>query len=60
MKGQVTRLYDFEECWIDKSEMSLSVNSKKSTFKLFDYFKNYQYFEEEFNYDQKLKLPTGR
>ena len=60
MKGRGTRLYDFEECWIDKSEMPLSVNSKKLTFKLFDYFKNYHYFEEEFNYDQKLKLPKGK
>ena len=30
----------------------------KSSFKLFDYFKNYQYFEEEFDYDQVLKLPS--
>ena len=36
-----------------------TINSIKSSFKLFDYFKNYQYFEEEFDYDQVLKLPTG-
>ena len=32
-------------------------HSQKDTFKLFDYFKNYKYFEEEFDYDEKLKLP---
>ena len=29
----------------------------KSTFKLFDFFANCEYFEEKFNYDQVLKLP---
>ena len=59
MKGRGTRLFDFKECWIDEKEMPRTVNSMKSSFKLFDYFKNYQYFEEEFDYDEKLKLPAG-
>jgi type I restriction enzyme R subunit len=59
MKGRGTRLFDFKECWIDEAEMPRTVNSIKSSFKLFDYFKNYQYFEEEFDYDEKLKLPAG-
>ncbi len=58
MKGRGTRLFDFKECWIDQKEIPKTVNSIKSSFKLFDYFKNYQYFEEEFDYDQKLKLPS--
>lgn len=58
MKGRGTRLFDFKECWIDEREIPKSINSVKSSFKLFDYFKNYQYFEEEFNYDQVLKLPS--
>jgi len=57
MKGRGTRLFDFKECWIDEKEIPKTVNSIKSSFKLFDYFKNYQYFEEEFDYDQVLKLP---
>jgi len=59
MKGRGTRLFDFKECWIDEKEIPKTINSLKSSFKLFDYFKNYQYFEEEFDYDQVLKLPTG-
>ena len=58
MKGRGTRLFDFKECWIDEKEILKTINSLKSSFKLFDYFKNYQYFEEEFDYDQVLKLPT--
>lgn len=30
----------------------------KETFKLFDFFGNCEYFEEKFNYDEVLKLPT--
>ena len=58
MKGRGTRLFDFKECWIDEKEIPKTINSLKSSFKLFDYFKNYKYFEEEFDYDQVLKLPT--
>ena len=57
MKGRGTRLFDFKECWIDKEQIPKTVDSMKTSFKLFDYFKNYQYFEEEFNYDEVLKLP---
>ena len=58
MKGRGTRLFDFKVCWTDKKEIPKTINSIKSSFKLFDYFKNYQYFEEEFDYDQTLKLPS--
>ena len=58
MKGRGTRLFDFKECWIDKSQIPKTINSIKSSFKLFDYFKNYKYFEEDFNYDEILKLPA--
>ena len=58
MKGRGTRLFDFKECWIDKSQIPKTINSIKSSFKLFDYFKNYKYFEEDFNYDEVLKLPA--
>jgi type I restriction enzyme R subunit len=58
MKGRGTRLFDFKECWKDKTQIPKTINSIKSSFKLFDYFKNYKYFEEEFNYDEVLKLPS--
>ena len=57
MKGRGTRLFDFKDCWKDKNQIPQSVNSKKTTFLLFDYFKNYKYFEEDFNYDKVLNLP---
>mgnify|MGYP001487959475 CR=1 FL=1 len=50
MKGRGTRLFDFKECWIDEKEIPKTINSIKSSYKLFDYFKNFQYFEEEFDY----------
>ena len=58
MKGRGTRIFDFKECWIDKNQIPKTIDSKKTSFILFDYFKNYQYFEEDFNYDEKLKLPS--
>jgi type I restriction enzyme R subunit len=58
MKGRGTRLFDFKECWKDNTQIPKTINSIKSSFKLFDYFKNYKYFEEEFNYDEVLKLPS--
>ena len=33
---------------------------KKTAFKLFDFFANCEYFEEEFNYDEVLKLPKPK
>jgi type I restriction enzyme R subunit len=30
---------------------------KKDKFYLFDFFANCEYFEEEYNYDEPLKLP---
>lgn len=33
-------------------------NPEKTTFKLFDFFANCEYFESEFNYDEVLKLPA--
>ncbi len=59
MKGRGTRLFDFKECWIEKNKIIKNIKSTKSSFKLFDYFKNYKFFEEEFNYDEVLKLPAG-
>ncbi|MDZ7584193.1 MAG: hypothetical protein U0938_05105 [Thiobacillus sp.] len=32
----------------------------KTAFKLFDFFANCEYFEEEFNYDEVLKLPPPK
>lgn len=58
MKGRGTRRKDFSEDWIDKDEVNEAIDSKKYDFTLFDFFGNYEYFEKEFEYDQKLKLPA--
>ena len=60
MKGRGTRIFDFTECWISKNDIPEIDYPEKQSFKLFDYFHNYHYFENEFNYDQKLKLPKPR
>ena len=60
MKGRGTRLCDFAVYWISQDERNEILEPKKRTFKLFDYFKNYQYFEEDFDYDEKLKLPPEK
>jgi type I restriction enzyme, R subunit len=48
IKGRGTRLYEFE--YGDKK-------AAKTGFGLFDFFANCEYFEEDFNYDEELKVP---
>jgi type I restriction enzyme, R subunit len=53
MKGRGTRPYLFKS-------LDEKTQIKKENFKLFDFFANYEYFEDKFNYDQILKLPSIR
>ena len=61
IKGRGTRKFNFanKEVLKDKSliENIPEENLQKSRFKLFDFFANCEYFEENFNYDEVLKLP---
>lgn len=50
MKGRGTRIFDF------KYEDTIV---RKTHFKLFDFFGVCEYFEEEFNYDEKIKLVSS-
>ena len=60
IKGRGTRKHNFLEQLFD-SNIAENVNhSEKSEFKLFDFFGNCEYFENEFNYDEILKLPPPR
>lgn len=52
IKGRGTRTYTFKDPDGEKEE-------KKTTFKLFDFFATCEYFEEKFNYDEKVKLPKS-
>ncbi len=57
IKGRGTRKHNFTRQITDKKIVQEVTNSEKETFKLFDFFGNYEYFEEKFQYDQILKLP---
>jgi len=50
LKGRGTRLWTFQHEATGKSVA-------KDGFALFDFFANCEFFEEKFDYDQKLKLP---
>jgi type I restriction enzyme R subunit len=50
IKGRGTRLFTFQHG---------GHAAKKDGFKLFDFFANCEFFEDEFDYDEKLTLPKG-
>ena len=53
MKGRGTRKWMFE--YDNYSDIQLDI--EKERFKLFDYFATCEYFEKDFDYDEKIKLP---
>ena len=55
MKGRGTRKWNFE--YNNYSDIDLTL--EKDKFKLFDFFATCEYFEDEFDYDEKIKLPKG-
>src|SRR3990167_5568298 len=57
IKGRGTRKHDFREQLFDDSLRDGVQHPSKTAFKLFDFFANCEYFEEEFNYDEVLELP---
>ncbi len=57
IKGRGTRRHNFLEQLFDDSLRGSIQHPDKATFKLFDFFANCEYFEEEYNYDEVLKLP---
>ena len=60
IKGRGTRKHDFREQLFDEDLKESVKGPRKSAFKLFDFFANCQYFEEEFDYDEVLKLPKPK
>ena len=60
IKGRGTRKHDFRELVFDESLRDSVQHPSKTAFKLFDFFANCEYFEEEFNYDEVLKLPAPK
>jgi len=57
IKGRGTRTHNFLELLFDEDVKAAVQQPQKSAFKLFDFFANCEYFENEFDYDQVLKLP---
>ena len=57
IKGRGTRQHNFLEQLFDSSMEDDVAHPEKTSFKLFDFFANCEYFENEFNYDEILKLP---
>lgn len=60
IKGRGTRKNTFK--FKHKNELGEEeiIQYEKEVFKLFDFFANCEYFEEKFDYDEKLKLPKPR
>lgn len=60
IKGRGTRKHNFQDDLFDAALKESLNGTRKTTFKLFDFFANCEYFEEEFNYDEILELPKPR
>jgi type I restriction enzyme R subunit len=60
IKGRGTRKNTFEFTHKNQLEEAETLQCEKEYFKLFDFFANCEYFEEKFNYDEKLELPQPR
>lgn len=54
IKGRGTRKWKFEYNDYENDPIIIS----KDKFKFFDFFATCEYFEKEFNYDEKIKIPT--
>jgi type I restriction enzyme R subunit len=57
IKGRGTRKHNFLVNLHDEAHKADIGTSQKTAYKLFDFFATCQYFEEEFNYDEVIRLP---
>jgi type I restriction enzyme R subunit len=55
MKGRGTRKWAFAY----NNYVDIETEIEKEKFKFFDFFATCEYFEKEFDYDEKIKLPKG-
>lgn len=60
IKGRGTRKNTFEYTFKNELNEEETIRYEKEVFKLFDFFANCEYFEEKFDYDEKLKLPKPK
>ncbi|KRB16116.1 restriction endonuclease subunit R [Mesorhizobium sp. Root695] len=57
IKGRGTRRHNFAEELFNPARKAATGSVKKSEYRLFDFFANCEYFEDEFQYDEELTLP---
>jgi type I restriction enzyme, R subunit len=57
IKGRGTRKHNFLDQLFDENIKGLVREPQKTVYKLFDFFANCEYFEDEYDYDQVIKLP---
>ena len=57
IKGRGTRTHNFTELLFDESIREAVAEPHKKTFKLFDFFANCEYFEDQYDYGEVIKLP---
>src|ERR1022692_3787562 len=60
IKGRGTRKHDFREELFDAEIREKVKEPRKKAFKLFDFFANCEYFEEDYDYDQVIDLPKPK
>ena len=60
IKGRGTRKHNFLEQLFDDQLKEAVKSPAKTSYKLFDFFANSEYFEEKFNYNQVIKLPNPK
>jgi type I restriction enzyme R subunit len=57
IKGRGTRRHNFLDQLRDPQLAAQMEPPRKTSYKLFDFFANCEYFEEEFDYDEVIRLP---
>ncbi len=60
IKGRGTRKHNFLQQVFDDTLKESVKAPDKTAYKLFDFFANCEYFEEEFDYNQVIKLPAPK
>ena len=60
IKGRGTRKHDFLEQLFDPIIKDSVKAPDKTAYKLFDFFANCEYFEDEYNYDEIIELPKSK
>lgn len=59
IKGRGTRKHNFAAEMFDPERKAELGAVNKTTFRLFDFFANCEYFEEKFRYDEEIRLPAA-